>query len=153
MGNASYVRYKDKEKRKRYLREYMRRYMKKYGKKYRERCKREGRDYWGQKSSRLRAQVIEILGGPVCNECGCTAFHILEINHKNGGGRKALWDNANERIKSFRGIIKGSIDKKDFNILCRVCNALHYVREILGIDGHSVKWSMPASSNRKTPVS
>ena len=30
---------------------------------------------------RLREKVIEILGGPVCVNCGCTKKEILEINH------------------------------------------------------------------------
>ena len=88
---------------------------------------------------KLRSDVFDILGGPKCFECGCTVLAIVEVNHIKGGGRKELREKGQDRI--FRDIRNGTANSADFNVLCRVCNALHYVSEILGIKGHTVTWS------------
>jgi hypothetical protein len=133
----AYARYKDKEKRRKYHRKYMRRYMRVF----RAKCKREGRPYWDNKlTEQLKQRVMDVLGGPKCINCGCKVLSILEINHINGGGNRGSNRSENERKKNFRKIISGRIDRKLYNVLCRVCNAMHYVAEILGIKGHIVVW-------------
>ena len=130
-----YDRYKDKKRRK----EYHRKYMKMYMQKYRDRCRQEGKIYWNKAYDReLKVKVMEVLGGPICAECGCSDKRILEINHVNGGGNKECNNSSTDRRKIFRKIVAGKISRKNYNILCRVCNAAHYVRKILGIKGHRI---------------
>lgn len=135
MKNTSESRYTDQEARKKYRRDFMRKYMKTY----RIKCKKEGRYYWGNASAKARVKAIEALGGPICVKCGCTSLSILEINHKSSGHRKS-WAVGHARLKALRAIVRGSIDRGAFDVRCRVCNALHYVQEILGIKGHKVTW-------------
>jgi hypothetical protein len=90
---------------------------------------------------KLRVKVIELLGGYVCRECGCSIEAILEINHRNGGGRKQTATMPLRR-KMYLNILNGKVKKEDYEVLCRICNAAHYVREILGIKGHQVTWNL-----------
>lgn len=95
---------------------------------------------------------MDMLGGPKCANCGCDEKSILEINHINGGGNKELRDR--DKTMLYRDIIKGRRDLSEFNILCRPCNMLHYVANILGIKGHKIIWNNPlVSSNSKTGLS
>ena len=91
---------------------------------------------------RLRVKAIEIIGGPVCCECGCQEYRILEINHLMGGGNREFAKIP--RATFYRSIIAGKRNPKEFNILCRVCNANHYVRDILGFKGFVVSWNKDA---------
>ena len=53
---------------------------------------------------------------------------ILEINHRDGGGYKEYGPRKqNPSTKFYREVVKGSRKTDDLNILCRVCNALHFV--------------------------
>ena len=63
---------------------------------------------------------------PICNSCGCDDRRLLEINHKNGGGGKELAKGYNS-VKFYRDIagLRRKVD--DLEILCRVCNAKHYL--------------------------
>ena len=112
---------------------------------YRQRLKESGRldeeeerRKWREQHRRLREKAIELLGGKKCANCGCDDFSLLEINHLKGGGH------AEQKIKSHRqlcrDIIKARVNLSEYNVLCRVCNALHYVEDILGIKGHKVIW-------------
>ncbi len=134
-------RYKASEKGRRRCREYMREYMIAY----RQRLKESGtidqqqeRLKWRQQHRKVRAEALELLGGKRCANCGCDEFALLEINHVRGGGR------AEQKIKTprqlYRDIVKARVELSDYNVLCRVCNALHYVEEILGVKGHEVIW-------------
>lgn len=111
-----------------YMREYMR-----------GRRKQEGTLPWDRNYyKKLKRRVVEMLGGPRCNKCGCTVEKILEINHVNGGGQRELKNGSSIRI--YRRIARGDFRPGEFNLLCRVCNALHYVKKLLGIKGHTVIW-------------
>jgi hypothetical protein len=60
-----------------------------------------------------------------CNRCGCTQFDLLEINHINGGGkRNGEHDNT---YAFYSGILKGERKTEDLEILCKICNAWHYL--------------------------
>jgi len=86
----------------------------------------------------LRLRIMEFLGGAFCANCGCNVVDLLEVNHKNGGGRKTrkyLFSTT-----EWNKIIKGILKKEDYNVLCKVCNTLHYVTDIIGVQGHFVKW-------------
>ena len=43
----------------------------------------------------------------------------------------------------YRDIAKGRVELSEYNVLCRVCNALHYIQAILGVKGHQVIWKRP----------
>ncbi len=89
---------------------------------------------------RLRVKAIEKLGGPVCVNCSCTIKEILEINHIKGNGRQELKKYQNYH-SFFRAIINEKVNKRDYNILCRVCNAKDYVENILGIKGYKIEFT------------
>jgi hypothetical protein len=144
-------RYRATEKGRLKHREYMREYMTAY----RER-RRQSDDYdveeerrkWREQHRRIRERAIDILGGRRCAECGCDEFALLEVNHVNGGGRAASKTRQNRQL--YRDIVKGEVEISDYNVLCRICNALHYVREILGIKGHQVTWRRSRVIKRKS---
>jgi hypothetical protein len=83
----------------------------------------------------LKVKALDIVGHNKiqCSNCGCTRIEILEINHKNGNGgveRKELGGGS----RFHNSIVKGRRDVGDLNILCRVCNAAHYVKMKYGIN-------------------
>lgn len=134
-------RYRATEKGKLNHREHMREYMKAYREKQRlseDYDVDEERRKWREQHKRVREKAMERLGGIRCFNCGCDDFSILEINHINGGGRKALKIKQNRQL--YRDIMNDKVNLSEYNVLCRVCNALHYVQEILGVSGHEVFW-------------
>ena len=98
----------------------------------------EERRKWREQHKKVREKAMEHLGGKKCSNCGCSDFSVLEINHINGGGRKALKIKQNRQL--YRDIVNDKVELSEYNVLCRICNALHYVQEILGIKGHQVSW-------------
>jgi len=120
---------------------------------YRER-RRQSADYdveeerrkWREQHRRVREKAMDELGGRRCANCGCDEVGLLEINHLKGGGRAT--SKTRQRRQLYRDIMKGTADLSDYNVLCRVCNALHYVRDILGVKGHQVKWKRPRTQER-----
>jgi hypothetical protein len=50
-------------------------------------------------------------------------FSVLEINHIYGGGRKALKVRQNRQL--YRDIMNDKVELSEYNVLCRICNALH----------------------------
>jgi hypothetical protein len=111
---------------------------------YRAKLKRLGiRRSWNSPDyyRNLRLRVMEVLGGPQCVNCGCTNIKILEINHRKGGGSQE--SSQGKRLRQmYRDIIYGRVRRSRYNVLCKVCNALHYVRDILKIKGHAVTWAL-----------
>lgn len=72
----------------------------------------------GERKRRLRAQVLEALGGK-CQECGYNADdRALQVDHKNGDGATARKFLHGEAI--LRKILNGAVD--DFQLLCANCN-------------------------------
>lgn len=116
-----------------YMREYMRGYRKTHKRKW------NSKGYAVRENAALRMRIMEALGGPECSSCGCDELEILEINHINGGGTKESKKSPNRR-QYYREILNDPMLKDKFNIMCKVCNILHYVRDILNIKGHEVKW-------------
>lgn len=93
-----------------------------------------------------RSQVFEHYGNK-CAECGCPEItfklpnskkeqRILELNHLHGGGQLDL----NSNVQKYYQLVVGERKWEDYNLLCKVCNTAHYVREIAGIKGHKVIW-------------
>ena len=140
MGEAQ-NRYRATPKGKEKHREHMREYMIAWRKIRKESSNynpEEERRKWREQHRRVREKAMERLSGKWCSNCGCDDFSVLEINHINGGGRKALKTTQNRQL--YRDIINDKVDLSEYNVLCRICNALHYVQEILGIKGHQVLW-------------
>ncbi len=82
----------------------------------------------------------KIIGGPIvqCQNCGCDDFRLLEINHKNGGGQPEIRKFRTEGI--CREIIGGRRTVEDLEVLCRVCNALDYLKHKYGEVPITVTW-------------
>ena len=98
-----------------------RRYAKRYPEKMRAHAVRQAR--------RRRLRALEMVGGPRCVNCGCTDPRALEINHKNGGGGKQARE-AKARhtgLHLTRLILSGKLNPADFDVRCRLCNALDYL--------------------------
>jgi len=123
------------EARKQYNREYSREYMKKWRANNPDKQKARDKTY----RQKLRADVMIILGGKHCSDCGCDVDGILEINHKDGGGRQETKDKKYEAY--LRSIRDHANPQEKYNVLCRVCNAKHYVEEMLGIKGFTIVWN------------
>lgn len=134
-------RYRATEKGKTKHREYMREYMiawrekRKLEQKY---SPEEDRRKWREQHQRVREKAMEKLGGKLCSQCGCDDVSILEINHIFGGGRRESKTMQNRKL--YRAIVNDKVDLNSYNVLCRVCNALHYVQDVLGISGHQIVW-------------
>lgn len=86
----------------------------------------------------LRKQAMKKLGGLQCVECGCDVYDALEINHINGNGYQ---ERTYTPTTFFLNIINEKISLTTLNVLCRVCNASHYMR-LKGIAGHKVLWNV-----------
>lgn len=95
-------------------------------------------------NERIRA-MLKISPELKCSNCGCPEIRILEINHKNGGGGKENTRReksaAYARLGRFYDdITTGRRQTDDLNLLCRVCNAVHYA-ELKGIKGFAVTYN------------
>lgn len=92
----------------------------------------------------VRRDAIKALGGK-CVNCGCTDIRLLEINHIEGGGRKEYRKNSPAFI--YRQIRDKEADMSRYNVLCRLCNQLHYIEEILGYKGYTINYLQPRKSS------
>ena len=144
-------RYRATEKGSQKHRDYMRAYMVAY----RERRKQsadydpeEERRKWREHHRQVRARAMDQLGGRRCAGCGCDEFSLLEINHLKGGGRAGAKFRQNRQL--YRDFVKDNVELSNYDVRCRVCNALHYVRDILGVWGHKVLWdNAPAPKSKR----
>jgi hypothetical protein len=84
---------------------------------------------------RLKALIVVGKNNLKCSNCGCKDVRILEINHMNGNGSQEFKNIYRSNIKKFYTDIINSRRKiDDLNILCRVCNQAHFVKQRFGID-------------------
>ena len=112
--------YKDEEKQREYQRKWTKR----------------NREIQRQYMRKIRAEAIEHLGGK-CEYCGCDIPEALEVNHING--TKNIHKRHKSSSKSFNlAILRGEYDDK-VELTCRVCNAVHYLQDLLKIKG---KWTV-----------
>ena len=77
-------------------------------------------------NARKSALMLVGNGNVFCLYCGCDDVKILEINHKNGQGNKEL-QKGKYASKFYWDIIMLRRKTDDLNILCKICNALHYL--------------------------
>lgn len=72
-----------------------------------------------------------------CRRCGCDFIDLLEINHINGGGGKEC----NKSYQKFcTAILNGSRSINDLEILCKLCNNLHYLEMKFGKTQYELYW-------------
>ena len=69
----------------------------------------------------MRQKAVEILGGR-CVKCGNTDIRVLQINHKNGGGRQ---DRKGRPYRFYREIVNGKRDREGYDVRCANCNILY----------------------------
>jgi len=84
--------------------------------------------YMRNNYKRLKFKALQVVGHndkPKCANCGCDYLPLLQINHKNGGGRKEKAQYSTNRV-FYRAIIKGRRTIADLDVLCSVCNTMHY---------------------------
>jgi len=106
---------------------------------HREQMNEYHRKYRHSKNLEIRTKVIQFFGGK-CIYCGCDNPGALEINHKNGGGGKENRNPAFDYRRRYREILNGK--REDLELVCRVCNANHYLCS-KGITGITVIWTSP----------
>lgn len=82
--------------------------------------------YSTEHDRRARRQALLLVGRGVvaCVRCGCDRSELIEINHKEGGGGKELRGVGH---KFYRDIAKLRRPVDDLELLCRPCNAIHYL--------------------------
>lgn len=100
-----------------------------------DRIRHVGKYHWIRK----RYRVLNIVGKGVikCANCGCDKIELLEINHMNGGG---TLENNNVGI-FICNILGGRRKTDDLNLLCKVCNSLHYLELKHGKLPYKIKWT------------
>ena len=75
---------------------------------------------------RYRRRAVLLVGRGVlaCVRCGCDVPELLEINHKNGAGGKEHRE-LGQRFYTAIAKMRRIVD--DLELLCRPCNAVHYL--------------------------
>jgi predicted RNA-binding Zn-ribbon protein involved in translation (DUF1610 family) len=76
----------------------------------------------------LRLYALHRIGGihPKCVYCDCDDIRMLEINHKFGGGREEFKEKPHEKF--YSEIINFKRPINDLEIVCKVCNIVHYLK-------------------------
>ena len=85
-------------------------------------------------ASKLKRRVFALVSksaNPICASCGCNDLRLLEVNHKNGGGGKE-YHSLKSNTNFYRDISMLRRGTEDLEILCRVCNAKHYLESKYG---------------------
>lgn len=75
---------------------------------------------------------------PRCVRCGCNDMRLLEVNHKDGGGRQEF---KRKGQGFYLDVANGRRPTDDLEILCRPCNAIHYLESRFGPLPIRVIWS------------
>ena len=92
-------------------------------------------------SRRYREIAMQVIGHgkTECVRCGCDDKRLLEINHKNGGGGKEM-EAGKKSHQFYRNIARLKRGTDDLELLCRVCNAHHYLETRYGELPFLVVW-------------
>lgn len=105
--------------------------------------KENNRDRYNELSrnsrTRQRLRVLEMVGKGIlkCSRCGCDVIALLEINHINGGGAQEV---KRKNTVFYGKILRGDRSLDDLNILCKMCNILHYVELKFGKQHFRLTW-------------
>lgn len=118
-----------------YCKKCVREISEKYRETHKEELKAKHKQYCETHKEELKAKAIAkkvMVWGKIsnnefiCNKCGCDDLRLLEINHIKGGGRKEQkMYGGGEGI--YNKIIQGERPTDDLELLCRICNAHHYL--------------------------
>lgn len=87
---------------------------------------------WEKHNKENRIKVLQkVAKGDIiaCSRCGCDRIEFLEVNHINGGGNQ---ETKNNHSKFYSDILKDLRQTDDLEILCKLCNNLHYVEMKFG---------------------
>lgn len=136
---SEYGKYKEYHKRyreehKEELKEYHKRYRENNRKKLRvkgakhyEKNKKQMLEKAKKRYQKFRLKVLNIVSGNnlFCVRCGCNDIRLLEINHINGRGREETGGKFNTGF--YKKIVSGNRKTDDLELLCKVCNAWHYL--------------------------
>jgi hypothetical protein len=119
--------------------EYYKEYRKKYHQEYKEFLNEKSKNYYhkhqeerqkynNKRNKENRLIILNLISknNPCCIRCGCNDIRLLEINHKNGGGGEE-YKRGKLSTKFWLDIRMGRRKIDDLEILCRVCNACHYL--------------------------
>jgi hypothetical protein len=94
---------------------------------------------WKKYNAKRRKNVLLMVSDNlICERCGCDTIELLEINHKNGGGLKEV---KRSNQKFYTSILNGSRTTDDLNILCKMCNILHYIEMKYGKQPYILRWN------------
>jgi hypothetical protein len=94
-------------------------------------------------NQKRRQKLLSLIGGanPQCIRCGCNFHSILEVNHKDGGGAKEMRELfGGSTARFYCAIISGKRKADDLELLCKPCNAIHYLEMKYGKLPFLVKW-------------
>lgn len=93
-------------------------------------------------TSKLKRRVFAIISEsatPKCVNCGCDDIRLLEVNHINGSG--AVEYKTRGSANFYRDISMLRRNTDGLELLCRVCNAKHYLELKYGKLPLEVIWS------------
>lgn len=121
---------------------YGREQQKEYRNKYPDKSKASKRKWY----DKCRKEVFDHYGNKCC-ECGCPdivsisrtkRLSLLELNHINDSYKDAA--SGIKTVQIFAMLINGERKWEEYNLLCKLCNQHHYIRDVLGIKGFKVVW-------------
>jgi len=103
------------------------------------RCPDNYEYHWRRHNRLFREKVLTVVGRGklVCNRCGCDKFELLEINHVNCGG---LAEVSRKNQRFYKSILDGHRSIDDLEILCKLCNILHYIEFKHGKQPYILEW-------------
>ena len=94
---------------------------------------------WRTYNAKVRIKLLSKINSELkCQNCGCDKIELLEINHILGGGLKEVKRN---NSKFYKSILDGSRQIDDLNLLCKICNIIHYVNLKFNIKHHNIIWN------------
>lgn len=105
-------------------------------KRWRETNREKSLEVYKRHNRKVRLQALQMISGlevPECYMCGCNDLRVLEVNHKNGGGSQEYKSLRKKGRTIYFVIVKGYRKVDDLEILCKVCNAIHYVEQRFGL--------------------
>lgn len=71
----------------------------------------------------IRSQLMKVLGGVRCKQCGFSDTRALQIDHVFGGGTKEIKKLGNFRLYKFY-LSNPKLAKEKLQVLCANCNAI-----------------------------
>lgn len=135
------------KKRRQNNKEKLRKAGREYHKNNRDKCNKAAKKY----KKRVRDTVLKMISGgnPHCVRCGCDDKRLLEINHKDGGGSKE--NQGGKKAQQFYWDIYMKRRKTDdLELLCRICNARHYLELKYGELPYKIFYNRKENENEES---